>query len=129
MSKYRPIIAVDFDGTITKTNNYPFKPTLEDLQDNCVAVLQHCKEHGFIIILWTCREGAFLQDAVDFCKEVGIPIDYVNENCKEVIDSWGSTSRKIFANYYVDDLNLGGFPGWDYVAGILLEDRIFKKEA
>ena len=106
------IIAVDFDGTITRRNTFPNKPHPGDLADHCAEVLQQLHEAGFIIILYTCRKGKKFYDAVRYCCEMGIPLDYANENADEAIEVFGGDCRKVFAHHYLDDCNLGGFPGW-----------------
>ena len=107
----KKIIAVDFDGTITKVSTFPKMPKPEDIADHCAEVLQRLhKTHT--IILYTCRRGEKLADALQYCKQMGIPIDCVNRNAREAIEEYGGDCRKIFAHYYLDDCNLGGFPGW-----------------
>lgn len=118
------ILAVDFDGTITKKSRFPHKPSAEDISDRCVEVLQGLKKAGCTIILWTCREGKYKEDAVEYCREMGIPIDYVNENCDAIKEAFESCSPKIFANYYIDDMNIGGFIGWDAVEEIVTRDLV-----
>jgi hypothetical protein len=125
--RYKPIIAVDFDGTITRRSTFPRKPKKEELADNCIEVLQRLHDAGCEIILWTCRAGKELLDAITFCAEVGIPLDYVNTPTKECYEVWGNLyeSRKVFANYYIDDFNLGGFPGWLEAERIIMQDKFF----
>ena len=91
-------IAIDFDGTIV-THNYPYIgedigaiPVIKSLQENCK------------IILLTMRFGRQLTDAVKFCREQGIHLYGINENPSQ--SSWNK-SRKVYANYYIDDLALG----------------------
>ena len=58
------IIAVDFDGTIV-TDCYP------DIGEPKEEIIQGLIEHqnaGDKIILWTCRTGAALMEAVDYCR-------------------------------------------------------------
>lgn len=100
-AKYRPIIAVDFDGTITTETNLTDFSLDTPLQPHCHAVLTRLKNRGCRIILWTCRAGVHLDEAIRYCELNGIPIDYVNENIPEL--PWDS--RKIYADYYVDDLS------------------------
>ena len=57
------------------------------------------------MILWTCRTGDLLNAAVKRCEEVGPIFDAVNENLPEVIEEFGSDTRKVFANMYIDDRN------------------------
>lgn len=96
------IIAVDFDNTIAVTE-YPkiIKPI-----DMIIFTLKQAKERGATIILWTCREGKELEDAVSWCKENNVPIDYVNENVPERIEKWGNDCRKIGADVYIDDKSI-----------------------
>lgn len=99
MSDYRKIYAVDFDGTLAKTR-FP-----EIISPN-VTMFMLCKQlkrNGAIIILWTCRCGKDLDDAVEYCKKYGLEFDYINENVPENIEKWGNDSRKIFAHEYIDD--------------------------
>lgn len=93
------IIAVDFDNTIAVTE-YPkiIKPI-----HTTIEVLKRTKELGATIILWTCREDKELEEAVAWCKENNVPIDYVNENVPERIEKWGNDCRKIGADIYIDD--------------------------
>lgn len=92
----KPIIAIDFDGTIV-TNAFPH---IGKLMPNAKDVISKLKRDGNIIILWTCREGKNLEKALDFCKEIGIEFDAINENYKYLPFN---TSNKIYADYYIDD--------------------------
>lgn len=94
------IAAVDFDGTLCE-NRYPKIGEENYFMTTVVKELQ--KEEDFKMILWTCREGDMLQEAVDWCEERGIKFDAVNENLPEVIEKYGIDSRKIFAHIYIDD--------------------------
>ena len=94
------IIAVDFDGTLC-TNCYPY---IGDANLILIDYLKIQKENGSKIILWTCRAGQLLDDAVTWCKKQGLTFDAVNENLPEIIETFGSDTRKIFANEYIDDL-------------------------
>lgn len=92
-------IAVDFDNTIASTV-YPviLAPRLEVIRG-----LKKLKAEGHTIILWTCRKGKALEDAVAFCKEYGLEFDAVNESTKEDVKKWGGDTRKIWADIYIDD--------------------------
>lgn len=97
--KSHKVVAVDFDGTIANTD-YPriISPISET-----ISLLRKLKDKGATIILWTCREGENLEEAVKWCKENDVPIDLVNENDKERIKIWGNDCRKIGADLYIDD--------------------------
>lgn len=96
---YGKVIAVDFDGTIARTE-YPkiIKPI-----ESTINFLKTAKELGAKIILWTCREGKVLDDAVEWCKLHSVPIDYVNENVPERTKYFNNDSRKVGADLYIDD--------------------------
>ena len=94
------IIAVDFDGTLC-TNAYPYIGFENWLVIDYVIAQ---KKLGAKIILWTCRSGKLLEEAVAWCKELGLTFDAVNENLPEIIEAFGKDTRKIFANEYIDDL-------------------------
>jgi hypothetical protein len=69
-----------------------------------IGYLQVEQRNGAKLILWTCRTGALLDAAVSWCKDEGLTFDAVNENLPEIIEAFGSDTRKIFANEYIDDL-------------------------
>ncbi|MCR8668359.1 hydrolase [Aestuariibaculum sp. M13] len=101
------IIAVDFDGTIVE-DAYPNigKPMLFAFE-----TLKMLQNKGHRLILWTYRHGTKLDDAVNFCKEHGITFYAVNRSYPEE-DFSNNSSRKIHADLFIDDRNIGGFPGW-----------------
>lgn len=96
------IFAVDFDGTLA-IGEYGNKqvPNI-----SLMAYLIQERRRGNKVILWTCRAGEHLEDAVRFCKEHGLEFDAVNENLPEIIADYGGDTRKVFADYYIDDRNL-----------------------
>jgi len=102
----RGIIAVDFDGTLCE-DCFPEcgYPNL-----NLINYLIKKQNEGARIILWTCRNGKDLDVAVSFCKKHKLLFDAVNENLPEIIERYGSDSRKIFADIYIDDK--AWTPGW-----------------
>jgi len=104
------IIAVDFDGTIVE-DGYPGigKPRLFAFE-----TLHKLQENGHRLILWTYRGGKSLDQAVAFCKENGIEFYAVNKSyAEEVLDD--TKSRKIYADLFIDDRNIGGILGWGEV--------------
>lgn len=95
-------LAVDFDDTLFKADTYPV-PT-NPIQEN-IDLCKKWKELDLILILYTAREGQKLDLAVQACKDIGLTFDYVNENLPWGIAQWGD-SRKIVADYYLDDRNI-----------------------
>ena len=103
-------IAVDFDGTIVE-HKYPAIGKELLFAFETLKELQRQKHQ---LILWTYRSGKELDEAVEFCKDRGIEFYAVNKNYPE--EEFDPTiSRKIDADVYIDDRNLGGFPGWSAV--------------
>jgi hypothetical protein len=103
-------IAIDFDGTIVE-HEYP------DIgKDKLFAfeTMRELQKHGALLILWTFRAGKELDEAVEYCRKKGIEFYAVNKNYpEEKFDN--SISRKINADVYIDDKNIGGFPGWSSI--------------
>lgn len=93
------IIAVDFDGCLV-VNAYPKvgEPIFKNIEK-----LKKEQDNGAKVILWTCRKGDLLADAVNFCSLIGIKLDAVNENLPEIIAAFNGDTRKLFANEYWDD--------------------------
>lgn len=119
-------IAVDFDGTIVD-HDYP-KIGKEKLF--AFRTLKELEKQGARLILWTFRAGKELEEAVEYCRNNGIEFYAVNKNYpEEVIDD--TISRKIDADIFIDDKNLGGFPGWSVVWQILnpyeLQEKLAEK--
>jgi hypothetical protein len=118
------IIAVDFDGTIVD-HEYPGigKEKLFAFQ-----TLRELDKLGARLILWTIRTGKELDEAVEYCRKNGIEFYAVNKNFPEETSD-NMISRKINADIYIDDKNIGGFPGWSGVWQILLPFELYQKEA
>ncbi len=117
-------IAVDFDGTIVE-HEYPAigKEKLFAFQ-----TLRELNKMGVRLILWTFRTGKELSEAVEYCKKNGIEFYAVNKNYpEEVFDD--SVSRKIDADIFIDDKNIGGFPGWSAVWQMLNPYEVQQMEA
>lgn len=97
--KRAKIIAVDFDGTLCE-NKWP---EIGEPNEKLIWYLREQQAAGAKIILWTCRVGDRLEEAVRFCYEQGLIFDAVNENLLEVLEWMGGDTRKIFADEYIND--------------------------
>lgn len=101
------VLAIDFDGTIVE-NKYP---EIGRPRTFAFETLKKLQESGYLLVLWTCRSGAELDDAVAFCKKNGVEFYAVNSSYPgEAIDE--KTARKIDVDMYIDDRNFGGLPSW-----------------
>jgi hydroxymethylpyrimidine pyrophosphatase-like HAD family hydrolase len=115
------IIAVDFDGTIVE-HRYPAigEPLLFAFE-----TLRELQKEGHQLILWTYRSGIELTEAIEFCKKNGVVFYAVNHNYPEEKFDAENMSRKIIADIYIDDRNIGGFPGWSEIWQ-MLHSEIYK---
>ena len=69
-----------------------------------VSRLKRLQSEGHTLILWTCREGESLMQAVKWCHDsCGLTFDAVNDNIEATKKFFGSNSRKICCDYYIDD--------------------------
>lgn len=89
------ILAVDFDGTLQLKDGAANIPL--------ISRLNVCQRHGDTVILWTCRSGKRLAEAVQFCATNGLHPNYVNDNAPQVVRRLGANPRKIYADMYIDD--------------------------
>ena len=108
--------AVDFDDTLNFAGSYP---ELGEPNRELIQFLKERRQEGDKVILWTCREGNLLKSAVKFCKNYGLEFDAVNDNLRENTEYFGSNSRKVFADYYIDDRNRG----FQNLPGAALRDK------
>lgn len=95
-NRQQRIIAVDYDGTL-------YWQGQTNLQ--LVRALKKEQARKNIVILWTCREGASLRQALADLHSAGFTPNYVNMNCPLGIKLMGHDSRKVFADMYIDDKN------------------------
>ena len=108
MGNNKLIIAIDFDNTIVE----PLYPEIGVLKANCKRIINKWHESGHKIIINTCRAGKYHGDCDKFLSQNGISFDYINCNLPEMIIFYKADTRKISADVYIDDRNIGGIPDW-----------------
>lgn len=111
------IIAVDFDGTIVE-HRYPEIGKEIPFAFDALKMLQ---KEGHRLILWSVREGELLEEAVAFCREHGLEFYAVNSNYPEEQEAHRHFSRKLKADVFIDDRNVGGLPDWGMIYRIIRE--------
>jgi hydroxymethylpyrimidine pyrophosphatase-like HAD family hydrolase len=111
-------IAVDFDGTIVE-DNYP---AIGRPRTFAFDTLHRLQDQGHRLILWTYRVDHKLQEAVDFCKKNGIEFYAINKNYPEE-EYNEQTPRKLHVDIFIDDRNIGGFPGWGKIYQLLMPNE------
>ena len=106
------VIALDFDGTIVE-HKYPEIGEEIPFATETIRMLI-AERHK--VILWSVREGKLLDDAVNWCRERGIEFYAVNRDYpEETKENNNHFSRKLKADIFIDDRNLGGLPDWGLI--------------
>lgn len=114
------IIAVDFDGTIVE-NKYPAIGEEMPFATDTLRMLINDRHQ---LILWTVREGKTLEDAINWCKERGVEFYAVNKDYpEEKKENNKNYSRKIKADIFIDDRNIGGMLDWGTIYHILHDKK------
>ena len=104
-------IGVDFDGTIVEhkypdfVKEFPF----------AIDTLKRLAAEHHKIILWSVREGKLLDEAVEYCRKRGLEFYAVNSNNPENGIHRERHQRKLIADVYIDDRNVGGLPDWGMI--------------
>ena len=113
-------IAVDFDGTIV-TNMYP---EIGKEIPFATQTLKMLAKEGHMLILWTCREAELLDEAVEWCRERGVEFYAINRDFpEEDMNTNVNFSRKIKADLFIDDRNVGGLPDWGAIYRMVPEGK------
>jgi hypothetical protein len=99
-------IAIDFDNTIVKTI-IPYD--IVGVVPFAIDTIKELHSHGHTLLLWTCRTDENLDAAKKFLSDLGIDNLFCafNENDPFLIERWENDCRKIGADLYIDDKNLG----------------------
>ena len=108
-------IAVDFDGTIVE-HRYP---AIGPEKPFAIDTLKYLCAQRHKLILWTVREGELLDEAVAYCRRRGLEFYAVNKNYPEEKPTHEGYSRKLQADLFIDDRNLGGLPDWGEIYRML----------
>ena len=110
------IIAVDFDGTIVE-HEYP---AIGREIPFATETLKMLMKQNHKLILWSVREGKLLDDAVKWCKDRGVEFYAVNKDYpEETLSNNNHFSRKLKADVFIDDRNLGGLPDWGQIYNMI----------
>ncbi|MBB4035307.1 hypothetical protein GGR21_001196 [Dysgonomonas hofstadii] len=103
------VIAVDFDGTVVE-HEYP---KIGRPIPFAIETLLQLQKEGHTLLMWTVRDGSLLQEAVDYCESKGLKYYAANKNHPD--EDVTVAARKLNADLYIDDRNLGGLPDWGVI--------------
>lgn len=104
-------ISIDFDGTIVE-HRYP---EIGRERPFAVKTIKRLAADGHQLILNSVREGELLDAAVAWCARRGVEFYAVNQNSPDETYESPEYTRKILADYYIDDRNIGGLPDWETI--------------
>ena len=93
------VVAIDFDGTL----HYGTWPEIGEPNKELLERALLARKCGVQLVLWTCREGDTLKEAVDWCWERGLEFDALNDNIEERKALYGNNPRKIGYDELWDD--------------------------
>jgi len=117
------LIAVDFDGTIVRDNypdigsEYPF----------ATETLRMLSNAGHQLILWTVRQGKPLEEAVEWCRQRGVEFYAVNQSYPGEDQDPQHYSRKIKADIFIDDRNVGGLADWGTIYELIKDNKTLEE--
>ena len=115
-------IAVDFDGTIVE-HRYP---KIGEEIPFATETLKILAQERHKLIVWTVREGELLEEAIEWCRQRGVFFYSVNKDYPEEEKSHNGFSRKLKADLFIDDRNLGGLPDWGTIYQMIHEQKPYE---
>ena len=115
-------IAVEFDGTIVE-HRYP---KIGEEIPFATETLKILAQERHKLILWTVREGELLEEAIEWCRQRGVFFYSVNKDYPEEEKSHNGFSRKLKADLFIDDRNLGGLPDWGTIYQMIHEQKPYE---
>ena len=115
-------IAVDFDGTIVE-HRYP---KIGEEIPFATETLKILAQERHKLILWSVREGELLEEAIEWCRQRGVFFYSVNKDYPEEEKSHNGFSRKLKADLFIDDRNLGGLPDWGTIYQMIHEQKPYE---
>ena len=102
------IIAVDFDGVLVQSAFPKIGEPDHEMVDLVRLLIQ---KPDVEVVLWTSRVDQPLEDAIAWCERAGLTFDAINDNApsnkREYDKLYPNGTRKIYADYYLDDHNMG----------------------
>ena len=117
-------IAVDFDGTIVE-HRYP---EIGKELPFATQTLKMLIEDRHKLILWSVREGKLLDETVEWCRKRGVEFYAINKDFpEEDLDKNQSFSRKLKADVWIDDRNIGGLPDWGTIYQMITERKTYEQ--
>lgn len=86
------IICIDFDGTLCQSKFPELGPTMP----GAIEVMKQLKADGHYLIIWTCRCGERLLEAINWLLEHDIPFDRINDHNPDNMKLYGEGGKKVY---------------------------------
>lgn len=102
------VLGIDFDMTICDSQYPECGPEMKGAK----KYINKLYNEGYAIVVNTCRTQEAEGRATRWLNEHGFKYDYLNCNVPWRIEYFGMDCRKISADVYVDDKQIGGLPSW-----------------
>ena len=121
------IIAVDFDGVLVQSAFPKIGEPDHEMVDLVRLLIQ---KSDVEVVLWTSRVDRPLEDAIAWCEQMGLTFDAINDNAPSNKRKYGKLypngTRKVYADYYLDDHNMGYSRQMaiDIIKSILREEEV-----
>lgn len=121
------IIAVDFDGVLVQSAFPKIGGPDHEMVDLVRLLIQ---KSDVEVVLWTSRVDQPLEDAIAWCEQMGLVFDAINDNAPSNKRKYGKLypngTRKVYADYYLDDHNMGYSRQMaiDIIKSILREEEV-----
>lgn len=112
--KKKKVIAIDFDGTITEDSPFPITGKVRPKAIEVIKKLQKV----YTCVLWTCRRGHYLLEAVEILEQNGVVFEYINSTPPPYI-----SSPKVYADVYIDDRSINTKIDWYEIERTLLGEQ------
>lgn len=111
------VIAIDFDETITDNTPYPVTGMVRAEAKEYITKLY---DKGYVLVLWTCRSGKHLTDAINVLSENDLLDKFTLINGDTMVRQ--IPSRKIVADFYIDDRSCLGEINWKDIYEYIIEN-------
>lgn len=111
------VIAIDFDETITDNTPYP---VCGKIRPEAKKYIKNLFDNGYTLVLWTCRSGDYLTEALNILKQNDLYKYFTCINNDTILRI--QPSRKIVADFYIDDKSCLGELNWDEIYNYIVKN-------
>ena len=111
---HQPIIAIDFDGVITKANR---------IRKDATEYINKLYDRGMYIIIWTAKRQERIDGLPRILQQSGIKYHLINDNAPWITYN----PRKIAADMYVDDKGVFYVDDWKEIYLYILQRFKYKE--